>query len=381
MTKNDKTVSKAKKKLDISKLVKKSDKWNEWKDWLRLKLEWENIFLEKYIKMCDLDNSNFATIYFKDSDITVIKVQTKTWIGLVGTTSYRGSAIPVFYYEKYDDHTKDFSWCYWKFDLYGSFFRLSSIKRIFEVNESFENIEFKIFEENEDSKKVLFYEFVKNNFWLCKITRCDYRFDFLYINKLNEKGEKIKQKIFLPSELSKVKSNSKIEYKTTANRIDSWRLWERKNKNYVIRWYDKLLDSWKKWKFALYADYFDYDDVFRLEYEFLNHFCKGFYFYDIDKLQIKIDIFFKTGNLSKEKNYTTKEKIKLDDITSRFKYARSCKWYMKWCIENNINIFWLLDEVFDEIGIKENSIKDIYNEYIQKKEDFEFYYEDWKSGN
>jgi len=46
-----------------------------------------------------------------------------------------------------------------------------------------------------------------------------------------------------------------------------------------------------KGKFPMYKNYFKYDSVYRLEFEFLNHFCAGFTFDKINDLLEYIEKF------------------------------------------------------------------------------------------
>lgn len=62
--------------------------------------------------------------------------------------------------------------------------------------------------------------------------------------------------------------------------LTNWLVWTKTNWRYAIRYYDKLLDSDSKEKVFLYQDYFIYNSVHRLEFEFQPNFLIGYHFYD-----------------------------------------------------------------------------------------------------
>ena len=340
----------------IKKLIKWALKISMWVDFLRFKLnEKINLFHDK-IKILDTDNSNFANLFFDDVTLTWIKVTTRTGVWLVLTTPFRWIAVPIMYYEEYNKNTSELTKCHWKIDLYGSYFRLIDIEQIF-IGNIFKPL-------NSGDFAYILYEFNKNNL----ITRLDYRIDFFYNDE--------KKKLFTPWKVTKLRNNGKIENHYTWETLDSRRLWDRKNKNYFIRGYNKLLDSEKKWKFWLYSDYFDFKRVYRLEYEFLNHFCKPTTLKDYEILKAKIQNFFHLWKLDYS-YYKTKHKTILKTVFEKMKYSRNTKAYIKWCIENNINIFTLLEEVLEDLWYSEKEINKLYSEYMEKRERFEFAYENY----
>jgi hypothetical protein len=340
----------------IKKLVKWAEKISMWVDFLRFKItEKINLFSERLLQL-DTDNSNFCNMFFNDVTLSWFKVTTRTWTGLVMSCAFRWVVVPVIYYEEYNWNTASLTKCIGKIDLYGSYFRLIDIEQIFNWN---------IFSPgNSWDFSYIIYDLNKDNL----ITRLDYRIDFFY----NDENKKL----FTPQKVTKLRNNWKIENHYTWDTLDSWRLWDRKNKNYFIRWYNKLLDSEKKWKFWLYADYFDFKKVYRLEYEFLNHFCKPTTLKDYENLKTKIQNFFHLWKLDYS-YYKTKHKTILKTVFEKMKYSRNTKAYMKWCIENNINIFSLLEDVLEWLWIPDVEIQRVYAEYIQKRKTFEFAYEDF----
>lgn len=341
-------------KIDkIRKLSRKADYINAGADYLRLKLEEPNEFLENKMNMLDFDNSNNCTIKFSDVDLSGIKLQLKNWNWILFTMPYKWFTVPIFIYMIYTEEKQKFNWCYWKLDLYGTYFRLIDIDYMFEWS---------VFNLQWDKT---FSSFINRNFHYCNITRIDWRVDFFYKDK--------NKKIFLPKDVTTLKQNTKVNYDVIWERVTWRRLGDRKNKNYFIRWYDKLLDSEKKGKISLYADYFDFEQVYRLEYEFLNHFCKPATLAEHEKLHDKIKNFFHTDKLTFS-HYKTKDKTILKDKFERLKYAKMAKSYIKGCVQAWINIFWMLHDIFDDLWLDKKQIDDIFDNY-KKRNDYYFYYE------
>ena len=248
--------------LNIINTIHKFDKRGAGCDYLRLCYKHESDRVEDTILKMDCDNSNFITEEVWDYVFTIQKSFCTLWIALTFTCTYNDISVPCCQFVKYNEHNSFLFNSYWKFDFYWSMFRLVDMwyfeKSVFLL------LKVKISEENP------------------KITRYDYRLDFFSMKKFE-----------VPSVESFVKykhTQSKvIEYKTWGI-INDWFVWSKKNWRYAIRYYDKLLDTDKKQKMFLYQDYFIYNTVHRLEFEFQANFLKWYTFYDFYDLTIDFRI-------------------------------------------------------------------------------------------
>lgn len=238
--------------LDIKNTIYKFDKWWCGCDYLRLCYRHQSDYIEDKILLFDCDNSNFWTQDLWDFTFTIQKIYCTLWIALTYSVSYNDIVVPCFQFVKYNENSRFLFNSYWKLDIYWSMFRLIDMwffnKSIFLL--------IKAMISDEDPK----------------ITRFDYRLDFFSMKNLN-----------VPDVQSFVKykhTQSKIiEYKTWWE-INDWFIGSKKNWRYAIRYYDKLLDTDKKQKVFLYQDYFIYNTVHRLEFEFQSNFLKWYTFYD-----------------------------------------------------------------------------------------------------
>ena len=248
--KNNKTVLQ---NLHIKDTIYKFDKWGCWCDYLRLNFKDSSDFIEDYINLVDVDNSNFCTIDIDWIVFTIQKILCKTWIWLFFCCSFNDVSVPCFEFVKFNWNTAYQFKSYWKLDFYWSMFRLVDI---WFFNESiFLTIKDLISSEN------------------AKITRFDYRIDFFSCFK--------EHKIPTRDEFLWYKHSQSLykPYYQWDVLID-WYVWSKKNWRYAIRYYDKLLDSDNKSKIFLYQDYFNYKCVHRLEFEFQRNFLKWYSFYD-----------------------------------------------------------------------------------------------------
>ena len=316
----------------FSKFIKKDDNWNmiwrydwylNWDDLLRLKLDKENELLSTVLENTKTENSNYQVVEFSDVDITFVRKQTTTGFGITWSVSYQSKSIPIIYYEEYLEPQKEMTKAFWKVTLYGAYFRLKELNF------------FNLWVKNRESLFWSFSNWFKKNFDECYITRLDYKIDFF------KKDEKIN--IFTIDDIKTKRKDTPIKKFEKWDKLESWSVWSRESKRYLVRWYDKIEDINKKNKLILYWDYFDYKTVHRLEFEFLNHFNKDaktwekYKLKDINKLHIKIKKFLDINN--NIQIFETKEKIDLSDVSSKIKYTHSTKWYLRGCIDNWINIF------------------------------------------
>ena len=257
--KNNKTVLH---NLKIYDTIHKFDKRGAWCDYLRLCYKNESDRVENSINLIDCDNSNFFTRKIGGIVFTIKKWFCTLWIKLDFSICFNDVAVPVAQFVKYNEHNSFLFNCYWKFDFYGSMFRLVDMwyleKSIFLL------LKVLISEENP------------------KVTRFDYRLDFFSMKE--KKIPEIKEftnYLHTQSKTSEFRSGGEL-----TNRL----IWSKNNWRYAIRYYDKLLDSDSKEKVFLYQDYFIYNSVHRLEFEFQPNFLKWYTFYDFYDMTIEFKI-------------------------------------------------------------------------------------------
>lgn len=336
----------------IQKIIKKADKYSYGIDYCRIIIASDddidnnnNLYRLYYmINTLDTDNSNIATMAIWKHRVNIIKMTTKKWVGILGSIIYDWIVAPLFFFEKYDKNTKKISKVLGNIVYYGIYYRLLEIGYISK------NEEFYLFFQKINDKK--------------RISRLDFRFDFFYQKKTE---------LFKAEKITKIKKNTKYKLHMVWDICTGWSLGSRDTKRYIIRAYDKLLDSSLKWKFIFYKDYFKFKSVNRLEFEFLNHFCKKytydrmeeFLIYILDYLKADVNIW----NIYESKNNTS-----MEEVQDRYKYYSRTRSMMKTCIENWINIFGIIEEIFIEIWKNEKEIKEIFIEYLKfKKLDWNFY--------
>jgi len=341
------------KKWIIKKLVKDSDEWSYGVDTMRLNIKTEpekgNIIkiIEK-LRLVDEDNSNYSYIYLDSKKLLLSKMRTKKGYGIMGIIIYLDIPVPLFFLEEYGAGIRDITRSWGNIIYYSWYYRLLIIGGV-------------------STPLQKFFNWVNEDLF---VTRFDFRVDFFY---------KEKTKIFRPSLITKIRKRSKIKYHIKGENIESWSYWDRKSKRYLIRWYDKLQDSIVKNKFALYKDYFKFQSVYRLEFEFLNHFCKSKDFknvkfqdfqYLLDKAKALMDVDKSFWPIFQGKNETD-----INEIKDRYKYADSTKGYIRGCYNAGINIFWLFEEVLESLGKKEEEIFKIFLDYVERKKGFWGYIE------
>ena len=249
--------------LKIIDYIDEFDKRWSWCDWLRLSYKNSSDFIEDKICLFDIDNSNFWSIDFKWIDFTIQKIPCVLWIALTFSCSYNDVSVPCFQFVKFNENSRFITNSYWKLDFYWSFFRL--IDMWFFEKSIFIDIINKIWEENP------------------KVTRFDYRLDFFsYTTRKIPSIDSFLWYIHIQSKTQEMKSWWELT---------NWYVWSKKNWRYAIRYYDKLLDTDSKQKVFLYQDYYLYNSVHRLEFEFQRNFLRWYTFWDFYDwvIQEKID--------------------------------------------------------------------------------------------
>ena len=247
----------------INKLLNDSAQFSHWIDHLTLNLKTKIEKLNYILSILDLDNSNQ---YFEGLNwykLNYSKANAKNGPYLMVTISIKGVPYTIFNYLEYANNKKDMFKSEWLLTFYSTYFRLCER---WDLELSFEKVFFW------DS-----YEMIK----LLPITRIDYRLDFFFKgdydfpnrDDIAKVRKDIDSKIY---NMPNFKGNkeliiNKIHIK---DKITGWDLWSKSNKTIFLRMYDKKIDSLAKNKVPLYNDYFDYENVYRLEWEFRTKFLK-----------------------------------------------------------------------------------------------------------
>lgn len=215
---------------------------------------------EYWLDNLDFDNSNIWYYNFWDIDLTYQKIKVSLWSALHFSVSYSWVSVPVFQYVRFNKQTSDITWYIGKFDVYSSYYRLQEL-----------------------------WFFTKNYFWNFiraltnedpSITRYDFRIDFF--------NNFVRVDIPTPESLLSIHVQSKVEVFKQWKELTNWSVWSKDSGRYLIRLYNKKLDTNKKWKWILFSDYLCYESVHRLEYQFESSFCRWFRLSDLIKLEDKI---------------------------------------------------------------------------------------------
>jgi hypothetical protein len=312
----------------LKKLINNTEKISFWVDYLRIKI---NDIKSKLIKLnkslsrtIDYDNSNIITFDCFWYDLTAQKIRLSNWTWLIYTYSYFWVSIPIFIIIEYDTRNKELFNSWGKLDFYWQYFRL------FELWEFWENY--------------FFNEYIQKE----EITRIDFRIDFFnYKNKIIDK------------DVIKSRKNSRLQTYTTNWYINSWKYWNSINKTVVVRWYDKKLDITKKWKLRLYWDYFDYENIFRLEWEFLNQFCRSYNMSKLDLLLSKCKKYIWLEKYDWEKYFTPYRKLDLSNEFEKMKYCRVMQSYIKEALKNWVDVYNYIDKSLLWIWFNEEDVENM----------------------
>lgn len=325
------------KKNFLNSLVKSCEKYSIWIDYLRVKIDEElsqefiNYFEDIFSKI-DSDNSNF---YLDNNlNITWTRVNLSWWPWLICHVSYYSASIPLFMMNEFHESNKiKFQW-YWRFDFYGSYFRLKEIDYL-------------------DSDIINFFEWMFQN---QMITRLDYRYDFFNTNK----------PLFSLDQIIIPQANTQCDLHWPRDTPTSWRCGSKTSKRWLVRWYDKKLDTESKGKWLLYWDYQKFDTVQRLEFEFLNKFCYWYLLKDVWVLLVDIENFI-WWQQNYTKKYQSYEKLDLSNDLDRIKYVKRTNWYTKTCMLNKINMFELIENQYFELWFKKEEIKKLQKTLLINK--------------
>ena len=246
---------------EFNKVIKEADEVTTWIDYLRISLDAPLTYFEEILDQLDYDNSNLYvdTQYW----ITWTKFRLSFGPCILWSTVYDWVSFPIILYNKFDENRQSVYKSYWKIDLYGAYWRMVELWYL-----EPDLVEKLIKSKDPDEIDIL---------QLWNITRLDYKIDLFY-----------RKKTTIPhySNLLKLRKNSKLWLKHVKEEVkrweelQSWAYWSKQAKRVFLRVYDKLADTESKWKYVLYADYFNFESVYRIEFELLNHFCKGFKYKD-----------------------------------------------------------------------------------------------------
>lgn len=281
--------------IDYSYYQKSAVSISRWIDYLTLSLPYRLSLLDSMWIVLDDDNSNFAVIKILDYDITIEKTYVRwLWVGYIANIDYSWVPTPLFIIKYQKTRTL--------IDFYGSCFRLIDIEYL---PSDFVNV-------------VCNYLDIPP---YSNITRIDYRIDY-FINELN-------YKIPSPYTILKHNFNNSLfrDYKRGKKRED-WSIWDKNSKSVFFRLYDKLLDSDTKWKEYLYADYFRFPSVHRLEFQCGIKFCKWYTLELLNDLVLKVFWVFGIDNCKwSEKILYRYDKQKL--VYTRQEIAKYHSWLYK----------------------------------------------------
>lgn len=229
-------------------------------DYMRLCFNQDIEKFDSWLDNLDFDNSNIWYYDFWDITINYQKIKVSLWVALHFSVSYSWVAVPVFQYVKFNKQTRDLIWYSGKFDVYSSYYRL---------------LELWFFSKNYVTYFIRAFS-LEDPF----ITRYDFRIDFF--NNYRHVD------IPTPESLIDVHVQSKLEVFKQGWIITNWSVWSKESWRYLMRLYNKKLDTNKKWKWILFSDYLCFESVHRLEYQFESAFCRWFHLSDLIKLEDKI---------------------------------------------------------------------------------------------
>jgi len=271
---------------------------------------------------------------------TYTKIPLSSWLCVIVTYSYNGVAVPIMLYN-----------VFWWNKIYKKFARLDFYWSFFRLIESWE------------FEKDYFFTYVQNlTDENPTISRIDYCYDLFY----NEKT-----KIPTPKKLLKeINDSSKIYEIKKGYWLESWSVGSKTNKRYIVRMYDKLLDTSKKWKFFLYGDYLQYQSVHRFEVEFWPKFTRWYQLSQIWQLISKIQSFLGINNQTFDGlmfyKYTSKFELNEYNQTRFFKQyiSKVKKIYDAWLNPYMVAYNWLL--VHCQTKYDQELHKDLIKEVLTK---------------
>jgi hypothetical protein len=174
---------------------------------------------------------------------------------LLASVSYNDISVPIMCYTEFNIYTKMITGKMGRIDLYGSYFRLCQIWELELFN----------------------FDWLNSDMW---ISRIDYRIDLFNDYDLI--------KIPKVQNILNIRKNANYQLYKIWDTITNWQYGNKTSERIFYRFYDKKLDSEKKWKQFLYQDFFSFKTVHRFEMQFWNHFCKWYVFSDIYNLLQKI---------------------------------------------------------------------------------------------
>ena len=260
--------------VEFNKQIKKADDILSGIDYLRISLDSPLSYFQDILDKLDYDNSN---MYIDTRNyITWTKFRLKFWPCIMWSIVYEGVSIPILLYNQFDENRQSMYKSFGKIDYYGSYWRLLELWYL-EPN----LVETLIKSVEPEDLDILEFG---------NITRLDYKIDLMFKEKAKIPHFKNILKIRKNANIhvndtdlkTYKKSNWEVHYKW--ENIQSWWYGSKEAKRVFLRVYDKLADTESKWKYMLYPDYFNYESVYRIEFELLNHFCKGFKYVDYNEL-------------------------------------------------------------------------------------------------
>ena len=331
--------------VEFNKTIKSADALTTWIDYLRVSIDSPITYFSEILDNLDYENSNF----FIDTDnyITWAKIRLNHWPAIIGSIVYEWVSVPVLLYNEFDDHNQQMLKSFWKIDFYGAYRRLIEL---WFLEPNF--VEKLIRTKDSEDMDILLYS---------NITRLDYKIDLFY-----------KKKVKIPhyKKLLKIRKNSKIWNKHISKtnikeevlkweELQSWAYGSKSAKRVFLRVYDKLADTEAKWKYMLYQDYYNYESVYRIEFELLNHFCKWYKYVDyqdlVEKFWNSIDVRY-LGKVF----YDYNSEPNLEAIEKRIRYFKDFIWRWERIAEKGFNPFLILYKgLQNNWKIKEDKLVDL----------------------
>lgn len=282
--------------IKIKENLKNFDKIDFGCDFLTLSYTDSIHYFNELMFWIDNDNSNFWVLNICWHSFSYNRLVTWNWIWLTFIVDYNWIPTPIFQYVKFDKHNRELLWKSAKITIYGAYFRLQAIWEF-------------------DYKELLNY--IKSISWEDPvITRYDFRIDYFSFNK----------EVCTPwitDILWYIHSQSNIVTWKQWWKLIDWRVWSPNSWKYIIRYYDKKIDTNKKDKRFLYTDYLDYKSVHRLEIEFGRNFCREYSLSDLSWLERKVINVLWLGSTIFDSNlfyqYNSNSEITLDNATNFIK--------------------------------------------------------------
>ena len=340
----------------------KCDQRSEGCDYLQLSVK-EELDFEGFFELLDNDNSSIAHIEWENHVYTLSIDFSKKHRSILISVAVEDISFPIMKISQFNK----WGWC------------ISTMYSIHVLWTAFRLIEIWSITCLDDMISDVFIDDIEA-VTSANITRIDYKFDLFYKNKTmipkhktliearkwtsRSKYSMDKEDLAIHQEtIDTIMNWWEITYHQTREDYDDetcnwWSIWKRNTKTLRVRCYEKLIDCVAKGKFWLYDDYFQFQSVYRLEWEFRNYFCKNedWLFYKLKDLESLIDKCRGRFSVWKHKSsylyYPKGLSMKSSESIKRYVKSFQNRWYNLY--ENNMNathlhIEWLLERGVDPL--------------------------------